>query len=119
MRLHSLKPFIPSGADFEQSKQFFLDLGFQKNWESDGYAEFALGGCAFILQDFDHAEMQSNLMMHVSVDDLDEWWKHVQASGVVERYASVRAKEPTEFPWGIREVHLIDPAGVCWHFASA
>jgi uncharacterized glyoxalase superfamily protein PhnB len=28
-----------------------------------------------------------------------------------------RAREPTDYPWGQREVHLVDPAGVCWHFA--
>ena len=57
-------------------------------------------------------------MMFVSVDDLDAWWRHLQASGVLERYDGVRAKEPTDYPWGQREVHLIDPAGVCWHFAA-
>jgi uncharacterized glyoxalase superfamily protein PhnB len=61
--------------------------------------------------------MQENLMMFVSVDDLDGWWRHLQASKVLERYEGVRAKEPTLYPWGQREVHLIDPAGVCWHFA--
>jgi hypothetical protein len=30
----------------------------------------------------------------------------------------VKAQEPRDFPWGLREVHLIDPAGVCWHFAE-
>jgi uncharacterized glyoxalase superfamily protein PhnB len=28
----------------------------------------------------------------------------------------VRAAPPTLYPWGQREVHLIDTAGVCWHF---
>lgn len=36
---------------------------------------------------------------------------------MLERYEGVRAKQPTLFPCGQREVHLIDPAGVCWHFA--
>jgi uncharacterized glyoxalase superfamily protein PhnB len=35
---------------------------------------------------------------------------------VLERYPGTRAKEPTDYPWGNREVHLIDVAGVCWHF---
>jgi hypothetical protein len=30
----------------------------------------------------------------------------------------VRTKRPTDFPWG-REVHIIDPAGVCWHVRQA
>lgn len=115
--LRELKPFVPSGPDFALAKRFFQDLGFVVRWEAEGLAELALGGVAFLLQDFHSQEMQDNLMMLVQVDDLDRWWQHVASSGVLERYPGVRAKEPTLFPWGQREVHLIDPAGVCWHFA--
>lgn len=118
MTLSAIKPFIPSGRDFAVSKRFFLDLGFVVNWEADGYAELQLGAAVFILQDFDNPVMQENLMMFVRVEDLDAWWRHLLASGILERYAKVHAKEPTEYPWGQREVHLIDPAGVCWHFAQ-
>ena len=31
----------------------------------------------------------------------------------------VRAKKPTVFPCRQCEVHLIDPAGVCWHSPDA
>ena len=56
-------------------------------------------------------------MMFATVDDLDAWWQRICDSGVLVRYEGVRAKEPTNYPWGKREVHLTDPAGVCWHFA--
>jgi uncharacterized glyoxalase superfamily protein PhnB len=117
MSLTALKPFIPSGPDFEAAKSFFQDLGFAVNWENEGLAELQLGGATFLLQDFDNPEMQRNLMMFVTVEDLDQWWKRILESGVVGRYPGVRAKEPTDYPWGEREVHLIDLAGVCWHFA--
>lgn len=117
MSLSSLKPFIPSGSDFAKSKAFFQDLGFRVKWEAEGLAELELGNAAFLLQDFHNQEMQENLMLFASVEDLDSWWQHIQHSGVVERYDGVGAREPTEYPWGRREVHLIDPAGVCWHFA--
>jgi uncharacterized glyoxalase superfamily protein PhnB len=112
----NLKPFIPSGEDFAKARQFFLDLGFSVNWEKEGYAELQLGSAVFILQDFHTQTMQENLMMQAEVDDLDAWWNRIRVSGVLERYRGVRAREPTEYPWGNREVHLIDPAGVCWHF---
>lgn len=118
MKLSAIKPFIPSGRDFATAKRFFLDLGFGVNWEADGYAELELGQAVFILQDFDNPTVQENLMMFVRVDDLDAWWAHLRGSGVLERYAGVSAREPTDYPWGQREVHLIDPAGVCWHFAQ-
>lgn len=117
MTISVLKPFIPSGKDFSLARRFFLDLGFTVNWEVQGLAELQLGSAVFLLQDFHNPTMQDNLMMFAKVDDLDAWWRHIRTCGVLDRYQGVRAKEPTEYPWGNREVHLIDPAGVCWHFA--
>ena len=114
----ALKPFVPSGPDFSRALAFFSDLGFAAVWESDGYAELRLGNAAFILQRFDDAHVQNNLMMSVEVDDLDDWYRHILSSGVLERYGVI-AKPPARYPWGQREVHLIDPAGVCWHFVQA
>jgi uncharacterized glyoxalase superfamily protein PhnB len=76
-----------------------------------------MASAAALLQDFHNQKMQDNLMMFVSVENLDDWWRQILASGVLGRYPGVSAKEPTDYPWGMREVHLIDPAGVCWHFA--
>jgi uncharacterized glyoxalase superfamily protein PhnB len=115
--LGKVKPFIPSGPDFAAARMFFVELGFSVDWEAPGLAQLSLGEAAFILQDFHNKELQENLMMFVSVADLDGWWHHVQVSGVLGKYPDVRAKEPQVYPWGQREVHLIDPAGVCWHFA--
>jgi uncharacterized glyoxalase superfamily protein PhnB len=117
MTLRQLKPFIPSGPNFTKSKEFFSDLGFTIDWETQGVAQISMGSISFLLQDFHNKEMQENLMMFVSVENLEEWWRHVQSSGVLDKYEGVRAKQPTDYPWGQREVHLIDPAGVCWHFA--
>jgi hypothetical protein len=114
--MRSLKPFVPSGKDFALARRFFQDLGFSVAWEGGAFAELQQGGAAFILQNLDHEELQRNFMLRVEVDDLDAFWKQLCDSGVLERYPGVKAKEPTLFPWG-REVHLIDPAGVCWHFA--
>src|SRR5262245_34491274 len=101
MTITQLKPFIPSGKDFARSRRFFVELGFAVNWEVEGLAELQLGAAVFLLQDFASEEMQRNLMMMVKVDDLDAWWAHLQASGVLERYEGVHAKPPTDYPWGI------------------
>src|SRR4051794_36124745 len=86
MPLRSLKPFIPSGPDFQTAIRFFRDLGFTVQWEVPGLAELELAGAAFLLQEFHNQEMQSNLMMMVEVEDLDAWWKRIVDSGVVSRY---------------------------------
>lgn len=110
-----LIPFIPSGENFQLSKAFFERLGFAVNWEAEGLAELQWGEAVFVLQDFHHQEMQENLMFTLIVPDLEAFWASWSASGIAGDFPEVKSKEPTRFPWGDREVHIIDPAGVCWH----
>lgn len=112
----SLRPFIPSGSDFALAKSFFVALGFEIQWEVEGLIGFRKDACEFILQDLDHEVFAQNLMMQVQVDDLDAYWEALQVLDLPKIYAC-KIKAPQEFPWG-REIHLIDPAGVCWHFRS-
>ncbi|HEU4632466.1 MAG TPA: hypothetical protein VFS22_00685 [Flavisolibacter sp.] len=116
MKLVSLQPFIPSGADFEGSKQLFLELGFSINWDAGDYVGFQRDGCKFILQKYDNKEFAENFMISVTVDDLDGFWKEVSGKNLPQKFG-VRLKEPTQMPYG-REVNIIDIAGVCWHFVE-
>lgn len=117
MKLQALKPFVPAGSDFAVSRAFFVDLGFVVDFDAPGLTQLRFGGVSFLLQDFHNQVVQENFMIAVDVDDLDAFWEHLQASGVLTKYPTTKATAPTLFPWGRREVHLIDPAGVCWHFA--
>jgi uncharacterized glyoxalase superfamily protein PhnB len=114
----TLYPFIPSGPDFERMIDFFHALGFEAQWRQEGYAGLRFGGAYFILQDIHVPEWQSNQMIVVEVNDLDGYWTHLEALNLATRFAGVRLRPPTEFSWG-RELHLTDPAGVCWHFRQA
>jgi hypothetical protein len=116
MKYNSIEAFVPSGSDFQLSRQLFLDLGFEIAWEAKDYVGFENNGCRFILQNFDSKEFAENLMMRVTVDDLDEFWRNLSEKNLTEKFG-VKLIEPTSFPWG-REVNLIDIAGVCWHFIS-
>ncbi|MBN68215.1 MAG: hypothetical protein CME32_02890, partial [Gimesia sp.] len=46
-----LKAFVPA-QDFELSKRFYSDLGFQIPWSSDELAYLHCGNCTFLLQKF-------------------------------------------------------------------
>lgn len=116
MKYNSLEPFIPSGEDFASSKEFFKELGFSIVWENGGYTGFENNGCKFILQDFHNKEFSENLMMKVTVDNLDKFWEKLSEKNLPERFL-VKLNAPQNFPWG-REVNLIDIAGVCWHFSE-
>ena len=116
MKYNSIESFVPSGKDFQKSRQLFVELGFTIAWEAADYIGFENNGCRFILQNFDNKEFAENFMMSVKVDDLDMFWEKISELNLPEKYG-VKLKEPTVFPWA-REVNMIDIAGVCWHFAE-
>ena len=116
MKYNSIEAFVPSGSDFPAARQLFLELGFSIVWEAADYVGFENNGCRFILQNYNDKAFAENLMMRVTVDDLDEFWQKISEKDLPAKF-SVKLSEPTNFPWG-REVNLIDIAGVCWHFAS-
>ncbi len=53
MKFLYLQPFVPSGSNFESSKQLFRELGFTISWDAGDYVGFENNGCKFILQKFD------------------------------------------------------------------
>ena len=116
MKFLSLQPFVPSGDNFENSKQFFVELGFNIAWDSDGYVGFERDGCKFILQNFSNREFAENFMVTVGVDNVDEFRKQVMEKKLPEKFGT-RIGEASDMPYG-REVNIIDMAGVCWHFVQ-
>ena len=91
-----------------------MELGFEKEWEHDGLAALRFGGAYFLLQDINVTEWQKNQMITFEVSNLDEYWKELESREVTQKFPGVKLRPPTDFPWG-REVHIIDPGGVCWH----
>jgi hypothetical protein len=114
----SLYPFVPSGPNFVLSLAFFQELGFEKRWEHEGLAGLRFGDAYFMLQDIDVPEWQKNQMITYEVDDLDSYWSEIELLHLPDRYIGVKLKAPTLYPWG-REMHVIDPGGVCWHVREA
>ena len=110
----TLYPFVPSGPDFERSLRFFGELGFEVKWRQEGLAGLRQGGAFFLLQEIDVPQWQENQMLVLEVADLDAYWSELDAKNLPAAFAGVKLRPPTRFPWG-RELHVIDPAGVCWH----
>ena len=116
MKFLSLEPFVPSGENFEGSKQLFLDLGFTINWDAGDYVGYERDGCKFILQRYNNKEFAENLMINVKIESATDFWDEVQQKGIAEKY-EVRLRPPAQQPYG-KEVVLTDIAGVCWHFVE-
>src|SRR6185369_8149845 len=98
MKFHVLQPFVPSGADFERSRQLFSDLGFGVSWEAGDYIGFDKDGCKFILQNFNNREFAENFMITVRVDNADEFWKELKEKELAAKY-SIQIGLPSDLPY--------------------
>jgi hypothetical protein len=116
MQFLSLEPFVPSGKDFEKSKQLFMELGFKIAWDAGDYAGFEKDGCKFILQKYDNKDFAENFMISIKINNAEEFWKEVNEKQLPQKFG-IRISKPTKQPYGI-EVNIIDIAGVCWHFVE-
>lgn len=116
MKFLSLQPFVPSGKNFEASKEFFKALGFHADKDSSDYVGFEKDGCRFILQNYDDEVFAQNLMLTVRVSSAEEFRKYVLDKKLPEKFG-IRIGTVTQEPYG-KEVNIIDIAGVCWHFVE-
>lgn len=111
-----LKAFVPS-RDFDFSRRFYRDLGFTEALLSEDLAYFHAGPSSFLLQRFYQKDLADNFMMHLLVEDVDAWWRHVETNQIAKTYA-VRAEPPENRPWGIRDFIINDPTGVLWRIGQ-
>lgn len=116
LRVVELKAFVPA-KDYALSKRFYQDVGFTLASDSGGVAYFRHGDASFLLQDFYAEGLASNLMMHLLVDDVDAWHRHLHDAGIAATYGVTIG--PVELqPWRMRDFVLVDPSGVLWRIAQ-
>lgn len=110
-----LKSFIPC-KDYELSKAFYSDLGFNIVWQSDELCLMSCGEQKFFLQNFYNQEAAENTMFHLLVENADDWYKHISVLDLQNKY-SIRLTDVEDCEWGMRDFVLIDPSGVLWRIA--
>src|SRR3954467_13941108 len=111
-----IKAFVPA-KDFDLSKRFYEDLGFEVAWSSDDLACLKHGNASFLLQKFYDKAHADNFMMHIQVEDVAAWWRHVETQQLAAKY-KVRTDPPADRPWGMRDFVIIDPTGVLWRIGQ-
>ncbi len=94
------RPFLPC-KDLDASKAFYEALGFNKLLDGD-VVIFAVGAGAFILQNRYEQAWASNCMMQLMVDDLDGWWRHIEALDFPGAFDVQKPRPPALQPWGLR-----------------
>ncbi len=112
----SIRPFL-GAANFEISRNFYRDLGFQEIVLSPQFSYFKTEGLGFYLQDANVKDWIDNTVVFMEVDDVRRFWSELQALGLPAKYAGVRLVPIREMDWG-RECFLHDPSGILWHFGE-
>jgi catechol 2,3-dioxygenase-like lactoylglutathione lyase family enzyme len=111
----SIRPFI-GAKDFEVSRRFYQDLGFEEGILDPKFSVFKTGDLAFYLQDYYDKSWNENTMIFLEVDDVDYYYNQLLALNLTEKYG-VKLTPTVHLDWG-SECFLHDPSGVLWHFGK-
>lgn len=112
-----LKAFVGS-EDYEISLNFYTALGFEINWNEGRLAEIETPGGRFLLQDYYNQEWCENMMLHLSVDDVDGWFEKTASMLRDNEFPGARVNAPRAEDYGARVAYLWDPSGILWHIAQ-
>ncbi len=112
----SIRSFIGS-KDYDISRNFYLDLGFEEVMTSEKMSYFHIGEFGFYLQGAYVKDWIDNSMIFFEVDHVESTLKHIRSLNLPEKYAGVRLSEIVHNDWG-KEFFLHDPCGVLWHFGN-
>jgi catechol 2,3-dioxygenase-like lactoylglutathione lyase family enzyme len=110
----SIRPFI-GAKDYELSRSFYRDLGFQESVLSPNLSVFKTDGIGFYLQNAYVQDWIDNSMIFLEVEDIDLYWKELLALDLATKYQGVKLTPIRELDWG-RECFMHDPSGILWHF---
>ena len=112
----SIRPFI-GAKNFELSRRFYRDLGFQESILAPNFSYFHTAGYGFYLQDAYVKDWIDNTMIFMEVEDVGRFWKELLALDLPAKYENVRLTPIREYDWG-RECFVHDPSGILWHFGE-
>jgi catechol 2,3-dioxygenase-like lactoylglutathione lyase family enzyme len=112
----SIRPFI-GAKNFDLSRNFYRDLGFEESILSSTMSYFKTGGLGFYLQDAYVRDWVDNSMIFLEVEDVERHWKDLSALNLTSRYEGVRLEPIRKNDWG-SECFLHDPSGILWHFGE-
>ena len=110
----SIRSFI-GAKDFEQSSNFYKDLGFSELRVSDNMSFFKIDDhLGFYLQKAYVKDWVDNSMLFLEVEDIEAYLSEIKNKNLTEKYKNVKLSAIVENDWG-REFFLHDPSGILWH----
>lgn len=111
----SIRPFIGT-KDFEISRNFYRDLGFEEVTLGENMSVFKSGEMAFYLQNAYVKDWVDNTMIFMEVDDVARFYEELLNLDLTAKY-NVKITPIRHEDWG-SECFLHDPSGILWHFGA-
>jgi len=111
MDVTDLKAFIPS-KDYEVSKSFYSEIGFDSEYVTDDLTLFQNGDCLFFLQRFYDESLASNFMLQICVSDINEAFRVCSESRLKQKITSISQES-----WG-KVFYLWGPSGELLHITQ-
>ena len=112
----SIRPFI-GAKNFEVSRSFYRDLGFQEKILFTNMSLFKTGELGFYLQDAYVKDWIGNSMIFLEVEDVARYWNELVSLDLPTKYENVKLTPIRNYDWG-KECFLHDPSGILWHFGE-
>ena len=112
----SIRPFI-GAKNFEESRNFYQDWGFEETILSHDMSVFKTDGIAFYLQDACVQDWIDNTMLFLEVEDVEQYWHKLKALNLTEKYKNTRMSPIKTYDWG-KECFVHDPSGILWHIGE-
>ncbi|MCO6148845.1 glyoxalase [Flavobacterium sp. NRK1] len=112
----SIRPFI-GAKNFEVSRSFYSDLGFEESVLSPDMSVFKTGTMAFYLQNAYVKDWIDNTMIFMEVENVSNFWNELTALNLTEKYESIKLVPIRNLDWG-KECFVHDPSGILWHFGE-
>ncbi|MBP6181537.1 glyoxalase [Flavobacterium sp.] len=112
----SIRPFI-GAKNYEISRNFYRDLGFQESILSSDMSYFNTDGLGFYLQNASVKDWIDNTMVFMEVDNVNRFWNELLELDLNSKYNNIKLTPIRELEWG-KECFLHDPSGILWHFGE-
>lgn len=112
----SIRPFI-GAKDFDLSRSFYRDWGFEEISLGDDMSVFKTDGVAFYLQKAYVKDWIDNTMLFMEVENVEQYWHKLVALNLTDKYKDARVTPIREYDWG-RECFVHDPSGILWHIGE-
>ncbi|WP_116106067.1 glyoxalase [Lewinella sp. IMCC34191] len=113
----SIRAFI-GAKDFSESRRFYRAMGFDEVVIDPKMSYFKVSRIiGFYLQDYYEKSWVDNSMLLLQVENFDDCYGELMGKDLPTAFPGVRFSDVKRHDWG-RELDMLDPSGVLWHFAE-